>query len=62
MSKTPKTSDSNDVRDEAFEMIELAMGDLETLTRAFNLISEVCEEGKSQPRISMDLPPKNLVN
>lgn len=29
---------------EALEIIELAIDDLETLTKAFNMISRVCEE------------------
>ncbi len=37
------------VRDseDACEIIELAIGDLETLTRAFHVIKEVCEERAS---------------
>jgi len=30
--------------DDAFEIVELASADIETLARAFNVISEVCEE------------------
>lgn len=30
-------------QDEAFEMIELAIGDLDTLGRAFELIAQLCE-------------------
>ncbi|MBN8550368.1 MAG: hypothetical protein J0M12_13730 [Deltaproteobacteria bacterium] len=62
MSKTPKTTQSPTLESDAFEMIELAMGDLDTLTRAFTLISEVCEEGSKAPRLAIDTPPKNLVN
>lgn len=62
MSKTPKSAEQTTLENEAFEMIELAMGDLDTLTRAFNLISEVCEEGNRPARISVEAPPKNLVN
>lgn len=43
MAKSSKTDDTQ-ARDEAFQIIELATQDIETLTRAFNLISEVCEE------------------
>ena len=62
MSKTPKSVSQPTLENEAFEMIELAIGDLDTLTRAFNLISEVCEEGNTPSRICVDTPPKNLVN
>ena len=33
-----------DVQTEAFEMIELAVEDLELLTRAFDLIDKACRE------------------
>lgn len=62
MSKTSKNAEQINPENEAFEMIELALSDLETLTRAFNLISEVCEEGNRSARISVEAPPKNLVN
>jgi hypothetical protein len=36
--KTPQTAQ------DALEIIELALSDLETLTRAFHVIDEVCQE------------------
>lgn len=63
MSKTiDKAEKSPAVQEEAFEMIELAIGDLDTLARAFNLIAEVCEENCAAPSLGEELPPKNLVN
>lgn len=42
--------------DEAFEIIELAIDDINLLVRAFDVISEVCE-GKEEPRIHLDQAP-----
>jgi hypothetical protein len=61
MSKSPKTEQIT-LENEAFEMIELALGDLDTLARAFNLISEVCAERDTPAPICDDSPPKNLLN
>lgn len=61
MSKPLKDTAAS-TENEAFEMIELALGDLETLTRAFDLISEICEERDNASALSLDMPPKNLVN
>lgn len=61
MSKPLKNS-SADTENEAFEMIELALNDLDALTRAFDLISEICEEREPASILSLETPPKNLVN
>ncbi len=62
MSKLEKAEQLVESHDEAFEMIELAMGDLDTLTKAFNLISEICEAREITPQLGVETPPKNLVN
>jgi hypothetical protein len=47
---------------EACEIIELAIGDLEMLTRAFQVIQDVCEERNSEEiSLSMDTA-KYVVN
>lgn len=43
MDKTDKINQEQ-VETEAFELIETAIDDIETLTRAFQVISEVCKE------------------
>ena len=54
MAKSIKTEEKQ-AKDEAFEIIELATQDIETLTKAFNLISEVCEElGSTNIKLSED--------
>jgi hypothetical protein len=40
--------------DAGFEMIELAIDDLELLTRAFDMIEAVCRE---EARVSVDFEP-----
>ena len=62
MSKAIKSEKLNTSENEAFEMIELALGDLDTLTRAFNIISEVCAEGRQPAAICLETPPKALLN
>ena len=46
MAKEFKQSEINDEKD-ACEIIELALNDLDALTRAFELISEICSDQKS---------------
>ncbi|MCB0352672.1 MAG: hypothetical protein KDD64_04080 [Bdellovibrionales bacterium] len=36
-------------KEEALEIIELASGDIETLARAFDLISDACREFSDRP-------------
>ena len=62
MSKLAKAEQLVESHEDAFEMIELAVGDLDTLTRAFNLISEICEAREVTPQLDAAVPPKNLVN
>ena len=47
--------------EEAFEMIELATSDLETLARAFELISEVCAD-KGDVEMAVATEPEYLIN
>jgi hypothetical protein len=51
MSKPAKCSEHTS--EEAFEIIELATNDLEVLARAFDVISEVCNE-LNNPSIQFD--------
>lgn len=61
MAKTPK-NESQATQEEAFEMIELATDDLDVLARAFDVISEVCEE-LNHPFVSLeDDIPETLIN
>lgn len=52
----------------AFEMIELAIDDMNVLTKAFNLISQVCEEEKKSLNSEYEVEepprgiPENLLN
>jgi hypothetical protein len=46
---------------ESFEMIELAIDNLELLTRAFTLIKDICEETEPQPTFPLE-PPEHLLN
>jgi hypothetical protein len=48
-----KSKVNTEAQDQIFEIIELAIDDLELLTRAFNVISEVCEE-TSHPELRFD--------
>lgn len=57
MSK-PNLNNEADLKEEAFEMIELAIDDLDTLTRAFNMIEEVCNE-LQHPRIYIEDKPED---
>ena len=43
MAKEKKEMSCKD-QESAFEMIELAVDDLQTLTKAFNMINKVCQE------------------
>lgn len=45
-----KSKNNSPSEEQVFEIIELAIDDLETLTRAFHVISDVCEELNS-PRL-----------
>ena len=48
MQKNIKIKDEETTETEAFEVIETAIEDIETLARAFNLISEVCREANEE--------------
>ena len=57
-----KATDSAAIEKESFEIIELAIDDINTLTRAFEVISQVCEE-LNHPNIRLDeSPAKQRVN
>jgi len=56
MSNKPATNE-----DEVFEIIELAIDEIDLLTRAFKVIGEVCDELRN-PEVSLDSPSKQLVN
>lgn len=62
MSKVSKAPEAT-TEEEAFEIIELAIDDLQTLTRAFNLIAEVCEAGEddSEDEFELDKPPHKIL-
>ena len=57
-----KVSGSVTNKSEAFEIIELAIDDIDTLTRAFNLISQVCEEYGTPCATIETCPPKAVLN
>lgn len=52
MSKKLNNSSSS-AENEVFEIIELAIDDLELLTRAFNMIRDVCDD-VSHPELKLD--------
>jgi len=57
---TPKVAKN---ASDACEIIELAIGDLEMLTRAFRVIQDVCEErSNDEISLSLDDSAKYLVN
>ncbi len=57
-----KRSDNKSTGQDVLEIIELATNDLETLTRAFDLISEVCES-RPAPYVEVDnLPSQGVVH
>ncbi len=56
MSKKSKAGEPAEV--EAFEMIELAIEDMEVLARAFRFIDDLCQEANSPE----ELPPESLWN
>ena len=61
MSNKLKNQNSS-AEQEVFEIIELAIDDLELLTRAFNMITDVCSE-VSNPEIALDdFPNKEYVH
>ena len=53
--------DTKQVESDAFEMIELAIDDLDLLTRAFEVINEACEELQN-PRVQINTPPRVMIN
>lgn len=55
--KTELTQDTEEK--EGFELIEMATADVELLTRAFYVISEICEE-LEKPRLSIDALPEKV--
>ena len=55
--KSPASSDA-----ESFEIIETAIDSVELLTRAFDVISRVCDEA-ANPWIALERrPPEDLIN
>jgi len=48
-----KSKENSSANEEIFEIIELAIDDLELLTRAFNLIDAACEE-INHPNLVLD--------
>ena len=48
MQKNIKAIKDEEINEEAFDIIETAIDDIETLTRAFNLISAVCKEEEDE--------------
>ncbi|MCB0335328.1 MAG: hypothetical protein KDD62_03460 [Bdellovibrionales bacterium] len=44
MSDKPKNEEKKVTEEDVFEILELAIDDIETLTAAFSLISDVCED------------------
>jgi hypothetical protein len=48
--------------DEAFEMIELAIDDIDLLTRAFSVIAEVCDEANGEPSHPLDKAPEFILH
>ena len=62
MSDTSKKPEIVSESEPAFEMIELAIDDIDVLARAFRLISEVCAEN-DQPEVHLsELPERVLLN
>lgn len=60
MSKAIKNS-GNEKETEAFEIIELAIDDVDLLTRAFDVIKNVCDEANN-PRIVFEHDIEKVVN
>lgn len=48
--------------EDALEIIELALGDIETLTRAFHVIDEVCQEMNHSEPVLEPMSEKVLMN
>ena len=48
------------VENEALEIIELAINDLDLLARAFDVINEACQELQN-PQINLDAPPPRVM-
>lgn len=62
MSKANKEFLLDQQQESAFEMIELAVGGLDVLARAFDVIAEVCRESEA-PQVSLlETPPRELIN
>jgi hypothetical protein len=47
--------------EDAFEMIELAIDDIDLLTRAFEVINEACAELEDS-ELESDTPPRMIIN
>lgn len=56
--KAPSIANESD----AFEMIELAIDDLDALARAFDLITQVCAERNRDADSSSSNPEKMILN
>ena len=59
MSKSFRDSEPTPHSD-SFEIIEFAIGDLDTLARAFEIIEEVCEQ-RDHPSICLSQVPDKVV-
>lgn len=60
MSKAIKNS-AHEKETEAFEIIELAIDDIDVLTRAFDVIKNVCDE-VNDPRIAFESDLEKTIN
>lgn len=61
MSDKLKNSPANSAQEEVFEIIELAIDDLELLTKAFDLINDVCEDLKQPVEFLADPNSKGII-
>jgi len=52
----------NELEEQSCEIIELAINEVELLTQAFDLISEICKESDSSPQWHGPRLPERLIN
>lgn len=62
MSKSNKQTPESTEEDLAFEMIELATDDVESLARAFNMINDLCKELSEEIARKPVTPPESEIN
>ncbi len=53
---------SNSTEKESFEIIELAINDIETLAKAFNLITEVGQSGEAPFRAMLPVEAESSIH